>query len=89
MSSGAQICTSVSNISMFSACRRDWISFLVFGFGLLSFAFLFRSLLVFATLVFALALKRLLVRHNAVSSSACLPLGCSYLFSGVIINFCN
>ena len=87
MSSGAQICTSVSNTSMCSACKPDWISFLVFGFGLLSFAFLLRSLPLFATLAFALALKRLLVRHNAVSSSACLPLGSSYLFSGVVINF--
>jgi hypothetical protein len=86
LSSGAQICTSVSNTSMCSASKRDWISFVVVGFGLLSFAFVRRSFPLVAALALALALtlalKRLLMHHSVVSSSACLPLWSSYLFSG-------
>ena len=70
MSSGAQSCTFISNTSMCSACKRDWISFIVFSFGLLSFAFLLCSFPLFAILALALALKRLLMHHNVVSSSA-------------------
>ena len=74
MSSGAQSCTFISNTSMCSACKRDWISFIVFSFGLLTLAFLLCSFLLFAilalVLALALALKRLLMHHNVVSSSA-------------------
>ena len=72
MSSGAQSCTFISNTSMCSACKRDWISVIFFSFGLLSFAFLLCSFPLFAilALALALALKRLLMHHNVVSSSA-------------------